>query len=87
MLTRHADPATVGRTQQSPPELLLRSLPAEQREVLVATYFCGRTTRDAARVLGLTPAAVNALLYQAMHEMSRMVAADGPRRAFRARVG
>ncbi|BCJ51395.1 hypothetical protein Asp14428_28700 [Actinoplanes sp. NBRC 14428] len=74
MLTRHAGPSTVGETQRPPMEIMLRSLPAEHREVIVATYFRGRTTREAAQVLGLAPATVNALLYQAMRGLNRMVA-------------
>lgn len=75
MLTRHADPPTVGETPHLPPmELVLRSLPAQHLEILVATYFRGRTTREAARELGLAPADVTARLHQAMRALSRMVA-------------
>ncbi|MFI7597774.1 sigma factor-like helix-turn-helix DNA-binding protein [Actinoplanes sp. NPDC049681] len=64
MLTGHAHPV----------ELMLRSLPAPQQEILVATYFRGRTTREAAGELGLAPAAANALLYRAMRGLSLMMA-------------
>ena len=78
MLTRHADLFTVGETQRPPMELMLQSLPTQHREIIVATYFRGRTTREAARMLGLTPAAANARLYQAMRDLSLMVAACRP---------
>ncbi|MBL7252900.1 sigma factor-like helix-turn-helix DNA-binding protein [Paractinoplanes lichenicola] len=63
MPTRYADP---------PMEQLLLRLPARHREVLVATYFRGRTTDEAARVLGLPPRAVKARLYEAMRELCDM---------------
>ena len=75
MLTGHAGPLMAGETPRSPVEIMLRSLPPRHREILVATYFQGRTTREAARELGLAPAAANARLYQAMRGLSRMVAA------------
>ena len=78
MLTRHADPITVGENQRPPMELMLRSLPTQHREIIVATYFRGRTTREAARMLGLTPAAAKARLYQAMRDLSLMVATGRP---------
>ena len=53
MLTRHADRSPVRETQRAPMELMLQSLPTQNREIIVATYFQGRTTREAARVLGL----------------------------------
>ncbi|WP_433305461.1 sigma factor-like helix-turn-helix DNA-binding protein [Actinoplanes sp. CA-030573] len=41
-------------TNEAPPmELMLRNLPARHREVIVATYFGRRTTREAAHLLGL----------------------------------
>jgi len=49
----------------------------------VATYFRGRTTREAAQVLGLAPADAKARLYQAMRDLSLMI--DTYRRP--ARVG
>jgi RNA polymerase sigma-70 factor (ECF subfamily) len=57
--------------------LMLR-LPTQHREIIVATYFSGRTTREAAWVLGLAPAVAKARLYQAMRDLSRMVAACQP---------
>jgi DNA-directed RNA polymerase specialized sigma24 family protein len=74
MLTRHAEPVTVRSTPRTPIELMLRSLPDEHREVIIATYFQGRTTRDAARMLGLAPTDVTARLCQAMRVLSVMVA-------------
>lgn len=75
MLTRHADPPVAGGTHRSPVQIMLRSLPAQHREILVATYFQGRTTREAARELGLAPATARIRLYHAMRGLSRMVAA------------
>jgi len=78
MLTRHAHPITAGETQRPPMETMLRSLSTQHREIIVATYFRGRTTREAARVLGLDPAVAKARLYQAMRDLSLMVAIDRP---------
>ncbi|WP_232234449.1 RNA polymerase sigma factor [Actinoplanes sp. N902-109] len=69
MPTRTATP-----TPAPPMELMLRSLPAPHRDVIIATYFGGRTTREAAELLGLAPATVTVRLYQAMHALSGMVA-------------
>jgi DNA-directed RNA polymerase specialized sigma24 family protein len=68
MPTRHAE------TQRPPIELMLRNLPRRHREILVATYFHRRTTRAAARSLGLTPDTAKVRLYEAMRELSAMVA-------------
>jgi RNA polymerase sigma-70 factor (ECF subfamily) len=59
-------------------ELMLHRLPTQHREIIVATYLCGRTTREAAWVLGLAPAVAKIRLYQAMRDLSRMVASCGP---------
>jgi RNA polymerase sigma-70 factor (ECF subfamily) len=59
-------------------ELMLRDLPAQHREIIVATYFRRRTTREAAALLGITPDAAKARLYQAMRDLSDRVAADRP---------
>ena len=58
-------------------ELRLRDLPAQHREIIVATYFRRRTIGEAARLLGLTPDAAKARLYQAMCELARSDATDG----------
>ncbi|NMO51932.1 sigma-70 family RNA polymerase sigma factor [Actinoplanes sp. TBRC 11911] len=58
---------------------MLRNLPDHHREIIVATYFQRRTTREAARLLGLTPALASARLYRAMRDLSAMLAADHPR--------
>ena len=79
MPTRHAEPIA------APIELMLRNLPDQHREILVATHFRGRTTREAARQLGLTPAVAKHRLYQAMRDLSEMVAASQPRRHRRSR--
>nr|WP_296069352.1 sigma factor-like helix-turn-helix DNA-binding protein [uncultured Actinoplanes sp.] len=75
MPTRHADPIGDRRPRQ-PPVDLLRRLAPEHREILVATYFRRRTTREAARALGLTPQTASMRLYRAMRELSDMVAAS-----------
>jgi DNA-directed RNA polymerase specialized sigma24 family protein len=74
MLTRNA---MAGGTRRHPMTLMSR-LPTQHREILVATYFSGRTTREAAWVLGLAPAVAKARLYQAMRDLSLMVAAGRP---------
>ena len=55
-------------------QLMLRNLPAQHREILVATYFRHRTTSEAAEHLGLAPEAAKARLYEAMRDLSLMVA-------------
>ncbi|WP_305782464.1 sigma factor-like helix-turn-helix DNA-binding protein [Symbioplanes lichenis] len=80
MLTRQARPVT----SEAPPtarrgtplETMLQRLPDQHREVLVATYFRGRTTREAAQVLGIAPATVQVRLYEAMRDLSSMLATD-----------
>jgi RNA polymerase sigma-70 factor (ECF subfamily) len=59
-------------------EVMLRNLPAQHREIIVATYLHRRTTCEAARVLGLAPAVAKARLYQAMRDLSLMVATSRP---------
>jgi hypothetical protein len=78
MLTRHADPFTAGDTGPPSTEFMLRSLSPQHREIIVATYFSGRTTREAAYLLGLTPAVARARLYQAMRDLSLMLAIHRP---------
>ena len=53
-------------------EQMLLRLSARHREVLVATYFRGRTTNEAAHHLGLPPESVKARLYEAMRELADM---------------
>jgi RNA polymerase sigma-70 factor (ECF subfamily) len=60
---------------------MLRNLPDHHREIIVATYFGRRTTNEAARLLGLHPARAKIRLYQAMRDLSDMVAAERPDRA------
>jgi RNA polymerase sigma-70 factor (ECF subfamily) len=62
-------------------EVMLQSLPPQHREILVATYFQHRTTGEAAKLLGLTPAAAKARLYEAMRDLSLMVATRSPEHA------
>jgi len=52
---------------------MLRSLPAQHREIIVATYFHKRTPSEAAHLLGLAPATAKARLYEAMRDLSLMV--------------
>ena len=60
-------------TRKAPVDFLLRSLPADQREIIIATYFHHRTTREAAEMLGLAPDVAKTLVYQAMSDLSDMV--------------
>jgi RNA polymerase sigma-70 factor (ECF subfamily) len=78
MPTRRADPIGDRETQRPPVELMLRSLPAQHREIIVATYFHRRTTREAARLLGLAPDAAKARLYQAMRDLSDLLVTGRP---------
>ncbi len=81
MLTRQAGTPAAGEDQRSLMELMLRSLSAPHREILVATYFEGRTVREAAGLLGLSPVDAKARLYQAMRHLSAMVTACRPNHA------
>ena len=74
MPTTNADPIANGETRPHPMESMLRSLPAQHREIIVATYFRRRTTDEAARSLGLAPAVAKARLYEAMRDLSLMIA-------------
>lgn len=76
MPTTHAEPIGDRETPGPAVELMLRNLPAQHREIIVATYFQRRTTREAARLLGLTPAGASVRLYRAMRDLSAMVAAE-----------
>ncbi|GAA2469809.1 hypothetical protein Ahu01nite_000520 [Winogradskya humida] len=78
MLTTQGDPITVGADEPPPMEFLLRSLPNQHLEILAATYFGGRTTTEAAQLLGLAPEVAKARLYHAMRDLSRMVAISRP---------
>ncbi|MFI5897933.1 sigma factor-like helix-turn-helix DNA-binding protein [Actinoplanes sp. NPDC051513] len=74
MPTTHADPIEGRETPRPPIELMLRDLPAPHREIIVATYFGRRTAREAADLLGLAPGEAKARLYEAMRDLSGMVA-------------
>jgi hypothetical protein len=78
MPTRHAAPIEDCEFRPSEVELMLESLPAQHREIIIATYFRGWTTLEAARELGLTPHVARVRLYKAMRELSDMVAVDWP---------
>ena len=67
-----------GETQRLPGEIMLQSLPAQHREIIIATYFRRQTTPDAAQQLGLAPGIAEARLYQAMRDLSDMVATGWP---------
>lgn len=54
-------------------EVMLQRLPAQHREIIVATYYQGHSTREAAKRLGLTPAVAKARLYQAMRDLALML--------------
>jgi DNA-directed RNA polymerase specialized sigma24 family protein len=77
MPTRPADPIGDLVAQRPPMELMLGCLPAQHQEILVETYFRHRTIHEAARQLGLAPRTARARLYQAMSDLSDMVATDG----------
>jgi DNA-directed RNA polymerase specialized sigma24 family protein len=67
-----------GEAGRLPGEIMLQSLAAEHREIIIATYFRRQTTPDAAQLLGLAPGIAEARLYQAMRDLSEMVAAGWP---------
>jgi DNA-directed RNA polymerase specialized sigma24 family protein len=48
----------------------LRGLAPELRAAIVETYFRGRTAREAATVLGVSPELVKARLYRAMRALN-----------------
>jgi len=78
MPTRHIDPVAGRDTPRHPMDLMLQNIPAQHREIIVATYFSHRTTREAALSLGLPPVVAKARLYSAMRELSLMMAIDRP---------
>jgi DNA-directed RNA polymerase specialized sigma24 family protein len=78
MPTRHADPMGDLETQWPSVELMLGSLPAQHQEIIIATYFRHRTIREAARQLGLAPGTAKARLYEAMRDLSDMLATRWP---------
>ena len=78
MLTRPAGPVQDRETQQLPGELMLGSLPAQHREIIIATYFRRQTTLETARQLGLAPGMVKVRLYEAVRDLSDMVATGWP---------
>jgi RNA polymerase sigma-70 factor (ECF subfamily) len=65
----------------TPTEVMLQSLPPQHREIIVATYFQHRTTGEAAKLLGLTPTTAKARLYEAMRDLSLMIATRVPEHA------
>jgi DNA-directed RNA polymerase specialized sigma24 family protein len=74
MQIRQADPIEDRATPRPPIELMLQTLPAEHRAIIVATYFRRRTIDEAARLLGIPSEAAKARLYQGMRDLSDMVA-------------
>ncbi len=77
MRNRHAEP-TAGYHTPSSMKLMLQCLPVQYQEIIVATYFQGRTTSEAAQLLGLPPATAKARLFQAMSDLSLMLATRRP---------
>ena len=78
MVTRAADPVPDREAQRLRVELMLESLPPQHREIIIATYFCGRTPLETAQRLGLAPGTVKVRLYQAMRDLSDMLATRWP---------
>ncbi|MET0416712.1 MAG: sigma factor-like helix-turn-helix DNA-binding protein [Actinoplanes sp.] len=74
MLNTYAAPFADRETQQPPMEQMLRVLPPQHREIIVATYFRGRTTNEAAQLLGISPTTAKKRLCQAMSDLSLMIA-------------
>jgi DNA-directed RNA polymerase specialized sigma24 family protein len=65
--------------QAAPPaDQLLRALSPHHRDILVATYFRRRTTREAAQQLGIPHDTVRTQLYQAMRELTGLLSATRP---------
>lgn len=72
MPNRHAYP----RADRTSMERMLQCLPVQHQEIIVATYFRGCTTSEAARRLGLPPATAKARLFQAMSDLSLMLGTE-----------
>lgn len=51
---------------------LLRKLSHQHREVLLHTYFCGRTVQETARILGIPPGTVKSRRHYALHQLRAM---------------
>ncbi|MDQ0786678.1 sigma-70 family RNA polymerase sigma factor [Streptomyces sp. B3I8] len=51
---------------------LLRHLPRQHREVLLHTYFCGRTVQQTARILGIPPGTVKSRRHYALRRLRAM---------------
>ena len=58
-----------------PIEAIVRALPPEHREILVATYFRRQTTRQAARHLDISPEEARRRVYHATRELTAAVVA------------
>ena len=80
MPTTSADLVGDRETQRPPVQTMLGSLPAQHREIIIATYFRHRTIGEAAGQLGLTPGAAKARLYEAMRDLSEMATTGWPSR-------
>ena len=57
---------------------MLQSLPAQHREIIIATYFRRQTTPEAADQLGIAPDQAKARLYEAMRDLSDMATTGWP---------
>ncbi|MBL1098316.1 sigma factor-like helix-turn-helix DNA-binding protein [Streptomyces coffeae] len=55
----------------------LAGLPATHREAIVESYVAGRTTRQAAAVLGLPHETVNSRVYHGLWELKRILQEQG----------
>jgi RNA polymerase sigma-70 factor, ECF subfamily len=81
--TRHAAPHTERDALRLPIETVVRRLPTTQREILVETYFLGRSLEEAAQKFGIAPAEAKARLYEAMHQLAYITGATRPTRRHR----
>jgi RNA polymerase sigma-70 factor (ECF subfamily) len=85
MPNEHAGPIA---DRETPPQMqrMLHSLPIQHQQIIVATYFRGHTTDEAAELLGLPPAMAKARLFQAMSDLSLMLATRHPVNAGAGRI-
>jgi RNA polymerase sigma-70 factor (ECF subfamily) len=77
---RHRAPTADRESPHVPLEAILRDLPADHREILVATLFRRQTTRQAAQQLGITHEDVRRRVYHATRELTAVIGATRHRR-------
>jgi DNA-directed RNA polymerase specialized sigma24 family protein len=70
-------PMTASTRQRDVVAAAVESLHPEYRQVLVAAYFQGRSATETARVLGLPVHVVKLRIYEALHQIRRILAAEG----------